>query len=571
MNKRVVNSLIGSVTDTPFVQFHKEQSRAVLHQQLPFQQYTNQSYSSTFYPPSTAIILDRAFKLQYTMKCTSASTDFTDSLRLGAPRAFPLNSVINTCVISINGGSISSQPSHMVRVLQRFNNNALFRSRYWSTFPSQPDPENEYSRLVPWKTVANTTTAVALIMGGEVLTNSWSVYPNLASPFCEEEQIPMCGSVDEPRACFPYAEDGYAGDQKTFTMTEPLLHPICNDGDMRMGLSNVQALTVYLTFDSNLGRMWSSAQTVDTLAVTINSVAPQLLISYVELDNPALVPRELTLPTYEHRIYQTNSSTVAINATQQVTMPSIILSQVPSKFYLWAEFNDMNSGTTNYEYADGSAVITALQVQIGTSPQLFASASQQQLFDISVKNGLQCTWNQFSRRLGSYICFTPDDIGIYQAGAVGNIPLTVTATIKNTFETAVGHQKLPATANTVTFTIYLVAELEGKLTVTPDSAVTTLGLYPSDIVASQGDEVPMVDEKSADAGSGMLASGVGGRVNWHKIWRHIKHGLHLTTKVGNSLNEQGVLPAHPYVQNTLRGANVAHNTVQSTGLGWLRS
>ena len=124
-NQKVEHDLLASVV-SPFIKFHKSSGRNVLKQAINFSSYSNSGFQTTIYPPSSSTVIDKRMLLQSTVTVTTTTAN---SLLEGAPRSFPLASVMSSLQISVNGNSTTSSPRDLVYFLQRFNVDSLFRSK----------------------------------------------------------------------------------------------------------------------------------------------------------------------------------------------------------------------------------------------------------------------------------------------------------------------------------------------------------------------------------------------------------------------------------------------------------
>jgi len=351
---------------------------------------------------------------------------------------------------------------------------------------------------------------------------------------------------------FPYSEGDEGSQSKTFVITEPLLHPLCEDSDAQ-GMSNVRELSITLNFDSILTKMWSSPENVTGLSIDLSSAAPQLLISYVQPKQPEKIPLSLHLGYEDLQVRSTNVGNVDVNATQSVSMNNIVVSQVPSKMYVFAR--KKNSDKT-YNDADSYACIENLNFTLGTRSGILSSATHQQLYNMSVANGLEMSWNQFSRRLGSIVCIDlAKDVGGFQPGAVGNLSSSFTGTIRNKQIKVPGHQEITGTpANTIDYDLFLVLEQDGVFTVSPDNASLSLGLSQADMAEAQ--QAGEVHENATE----------GGKIRWNKIGRFGRKMLHGVTSVANTM-----VPVMPKTPQTM-GALATLNAVdQMAGRGLMKA
>ncbi len=117
------------------------------------------------------------------------------------------------------------------------------------------------------------------------------------------------------------------------------------------------------------------------------------------------------------------------NAPTSRSFYNIILGQVPSRMYIFARPSNANLVV---EVADGFACIEGVNLEIGNRSGISASASSQQLHQMSVSNGLCMNWVEYSRRVGSVLCIdVGSDVGSLQPGALGNVSISFDVTLAN--------------------------------------------------------------------------------------------------------------------------------------------
>jgi len=115
---------------------------------------------------------------------------------------------------------------------------------------------------------------------------------------------------------------------------------------------------------------------------------------------------------------------------------------------------------------------------------MFSTFQQQDLYNLSRKNGLQMSWAQFKTFCGSVICFEPSyDFGlpsILSAGSLGQFNLQMTLAFTNT------------SAASVNYTPYIVVCNEGIMTVGSRATTIQTGVLSRAAVLNS-ENLPQVD------------------------------------------------------------------------------
>lgn len=537
INQKVESDIVDSVI-SPFVKFHKAQHRNVLSQAITFSSYNNNTFSGSFYPPSSSTIIDKRFLIQATVAVTTTTND---SLLLGAPRSFPLASVMQSCTISINGNSTTSTPSLLMGLLERMNNDSVFRSRYWSLTPSYPDPVNCYAKC---------PKTVAVTVGSSTYNEkvNWS-------PFQDDGYFK--GDAENSRASFP--RKSTTATVHTYEFCEPLIHSLCTDNEVE-GLSNVREISISCVFDSSLNKLYSSPTAIAGLSINLVAAAPKLLINYIECSDPSQIPLSISVPYTQYVVKQTNADNPCpINVAKKTVFSNIILGQVPEKLYIY--LREQNGTFTEID-SNGFGTISNVNLTIGNRSGLLASMSQQQLYQMSVQNGLCMSWLEWSKRIGSVVIVDiAKNLGGLQAGAIGNVSISFEVSYMNTMYADAG--VLDTGANDKNFDVFCVCELAGQYNIAQDSSNLSLGLTIADMMQSEQSDPIVGSESPADNAKGFNGGSVAG---WRKFKRWVKRHVGKAADVASKV--ASVMPMNPYatgVSALLNTGNSILNPVDAAG------
>jgi hypothetical protein len=236
-------------------------------------------------------------------------------------------------------------------------------------------------------------------------------------------------------------------------------------------------------FDTNttigdLTRMWchsSGGNTLSSITVTFYR-APELLFNYI---TPLLkvVPVSPTKPyIYPYldvtRYPTDNGSSTAGGASGTINSNNIQLNSVPTKILIC--IRQSNSGQS-YLTTDSFARIDSLSINYQNQSGLLSSATTEDLYLMSVKNGLKMSWPQYSQYVGSVVSVEfGSDIGLDNSspGMLENAQLQMQVNFTN-----IG-------SVTKNYTLYIIVLSEGSFTLTGALAVPQVGILSKNDVAS---------------------------------------------------------------------------------------
>lgn len=429
-------------------------------------------------PPSNQTIVDRFIRVRYYLEITSTGGNFVNYSR-DALRQFPASSIIDVTSVSINGEVVSDNTRRKLHAMLTYGNDAEARSKSWSTTASMPDTYQKYG---DWGLPSGGSGRNPLAAYGE--------NPN-----------------EPPRGGFEY-ESATATVIKVI-VTEPLfISPMYQGlGHQVEGFVNVNDLNVNLRFSSDVGRAWSHDSTVAMTSVaTTFYQAPELLVTYLTPDMTQPIPELQLLPYQKSNEYIRTMSSMAAGASATVFSDTIRLSQIPRKLFLWAKRKD---SAEDFKTSDSFPSIERVSVSWGNQAGLLASATKQDLFEMSRRNGCNLDYPSFSKKRGSVLCLEMGkDIGLNDAeapGVQGSYNIQVEITFKNNDTAAFDGEFILCACN------------EGVFSLGPNVARASLGnLTPEQVLAANQPGNPEVHHASyADIEGGSFWSSLKNIV--HKV------------------------------------------------------
>ena len=340
----------------------------------------------TINPPSTTTILDRYMRVRAYFEITVDA-----DLQLGtndALRQFPIASLCDVLTVQINGESISDNLADKIHALLCFGNERETRQGSVSTTPSAPDNYQQYS--------------------------DWTTYGSAKNPLADYGE-----STYDPRGGFPVQVVG----ARVFrvVLTEPIfMSPFFSGmGSQEEGFVNVNQMNIAFRWKSDLSPILSHSSAGKAItSVTVSMYqAPELLTTYLTPDLMQPLPQLQVLPYSKSLDYIKSVPQLADGTSTRVISDSIKLSQIPRKLYLFCRHR---RSTSTQDTSDSFLRIDGLSILWNNQSGLFASATEQDLFEISRRNGLNLSYPQWRKYRGGVMCIEfGKDIGLLDNEAPG--------------------------------------------------------------------------------------------------------------------------------------------------------
>lgn len=514
-------------------------------QQFPATNVNTNTIQITCNPPSRDIIVNRKVYLraQFTLTFTGVGNPLLRMDVADAPRAYPLSQVINTLQMTINDDTLTLAPFNQYwPALLWYHNRMCQRREDYSMTPSMLDQSQNYS----------------------------DIFGGIRSPL----QGYRAGAPenDEPRAGFSGMTITNGNNTATvvMTITEPIfLSPLYFGSGNSSGLIGIENMAFTATL-GNLQRLWShdgvNGNSVTALTVAINSAS--LLFNYITPDTVSHIPRQLSYPYFNLVSYPTKGSlNVAPGGAFSQTMQNIQLASIPRRIYIFARMDDslLQANNTGFLLSDSyCAFANSNPISLTwNNNQFLSQASVQDLYQMSVRNGVQMSWNQWNAQapngvnpnpnavttgVGSILCVDfGTDIGLSPLeapGVLGQYQLQFTVNMINTNPT-----------QTFIPTLYCVVVSEGAFNVINGSCNHKIGvLTHSDVLNSRlAPSITMNDLHNVYGGGigdffRSIVSGAEG------AFKGIKKVLPVAEQILK------VIP-HPYAQRAAEGVRTVRNVV----------
>lgn len=489
--------------------------------------------------------LDRCVSVEYTVRAVISAgaankpLHKVNGLVLGC---YPLNRITSDINVQINGNSKSYNPSEFVAAFANTKDSIEYRRL--AHFPAQPDNFNTFAGMSRGAGIRVDTAT-----GEESLAEQSATIVETPQTDSESPFTVISSGYGPSRGSFPPAKvEPVAGTALlkasvvyTFRVTEPLLHPIFRTPDYRSMLARIKTLNVDITINSLYGMFSVSNSLLKYLDATLKQSTLSRQVSAKNGSDQVIAVDEFVCFTEQPRlVYRTYQPTVAIPnvisfgfydiATLRESLPELVagadgfkpftyntqnfrLGQVPNRLIIFAK----PQGTPTDEFrADGFLAIRALTVRTSADSGSFSGASDAQLFQMSARNGLNMSYKQFSRDLGSVVIIDLErgDLAGFMAGVRTDFNFDMSLTLENTQYTVpkgVNGSFLgpPTDAPNRKWDLFILAYLDSKLIVDGNTASVV-----------NGENMDLVKQVIQDRPLTMVpndTSMLGGKSGWHKF------------------------------------------------------
>lgn len=421
---------------------------------------TSYSQSSTVFsvpPPNPTTFVSRRFLLKVPVRITitNAANVQQNPWVEGAMalRSHPIASIMRTLEVTLNGASTTLQVNDVIKPLLLFHNNERdLGNREMSMAPALRDQSQEYDML-------------------------WGYVRNPLGSFGDAGPDKIAG-----RGGFAVKNYSYAIVNNTGVLTidydlveELLISPLLFGGVRDQAFIGLQKVDVAITWDDNLEKVFS-VNTANMWPGTTFSVdiapgklvgegisQPSMMFRYVTPPLTLEIPRSIQYSYNEIRRYIKDiSSTAAAYPAHEYTVihtDNIQLNAIPRFLYIYARpsnaylSNSTNNVRNSLTSPDAYFAIRNLTVNWNNQNALLSNANRERLYDISRKNGIDCSWTEFAgsdtlvglggnngppgvvRGIGSVICLEfGTDVGLREdecPGLIGTYNLQLTLEAKN--------------------------------------------------------------------------------------------------------------------------------------------
>ena len=483
--------------------------------------FSNTSSTFSAPPPSPGMVVRRRvwLKQPVTIDFVGTAPVGQNLLQTGfdAFRAYPLSTNMNTLNININNTSTNINMSDVIQGLLRYHNECPLQERELSTTPAMMDQSQRY---------ANLANSVRNPLAGYIDSNNGACTGRGAFPY----KTIVNNTADA---------SGNATAQISADITEELfLSPLIfgGGGTDASGFVGVQTFQVIVNWNNDLRRMWShdnsSGSILTSILVTLGQ--PTLLFQYKSPDpQKTPLPMRREYPYYEIQRYPTDSlSAVAgfpsAQATLSLSSQNIQLNSIPRMMYIFAR---KKNGDLSFLDSDAFFSINSIKINWNNQSGLLSNASQQDLYQMSRKNGVSMSWQQWSGG-SSYNFSGSSNDRVAGQGSVLAVEFGtdiacqgwdapgMSGTYQLQFEVNVSN----VSTETITPTLYVVVISEGIFVIENNSAYSQIGVIsPTDVANSKMLKGLDYEDLKYMAGAGNFFGDV--RDFFSKAVRKVRKGL----------------------------------------------
>lgn len=363
-----------------------------------------------------------------------ASATVASSTSFGVvPRACPLQASASAIELRLNGSATSTSINDYACVYPHIIDDDTLKS-YGSEMPLQKDNSGLYADPTAYypASVVGTTAAAA----APIVATVFPGYADLRSPFVpygSNTNIPSRGSFVWTQVIAPTPVGASAPTLSyavyRMTVVENLfISPMMWLGmqDRCAGLALINNLILNIRFQ-DVNRMVSAylpagcsltvsigpnmtLPSTSPFSVTTGNITPTLLIEYITQD-PILSAHLPQTIAFDYSLIQPFitsgqlTSTTGTTAPRQITIQSLRLASIPSKLYIFARPSKsfLNTDVLAQTTPDTFLSITDISLSFNNRINLFATFTAQDLWAMSVKNGLKDSFVDWQYNGGSVL------------------------------------------------------------------------------------------------------------------------------------------------------------------------
>ena len=436
----IEDARIADITPTEVFGVQSSASQST-YQQFQAVSASNSSIVFNVQIPSENIVIDRHVLCASTVSLQITATNVPIGAQVfqygltEALQAFPLNSLMTTVQATINNVSVSTNlqdvlPMLMVmsdrKVLSKYNSlTPSLRDAHWGEYKDAPA-----TNANPLASYNNSSYDEAFEPRGAFSLDFLQIDRYVAGVYTDHS--PISTATTNVFKIF-----------LTVSLAEPFLalSPFVNcEPEMNAGLVGVNNMSMVLNIDSTCRRVLSTANNSvvggNSLVGYISSVqlgwadAPdgfsskpigfentRLLFNFLSLqpEQYAKISTKNVVPYLDYPRYLTtfnNAQSVSVGGTQVLTSQSIQLNQVPDLILICAR---VPMSSQNWNYSSSFLAIRNISINFNNASGLLASATQQDLYNLSYRNGSSQSFYEFRGRA---------DVNNNASGGVSRVPTT---------------------------------------------------------------------------------------------------------------------------------------------------
>lgn len=378
-------------------------------QQFPAVSATSSSVSFNIQVPSESIVISREVLVQTDVHFTLGVSNVPLGQRAfdygltDALQAFPFSSLITTLSASINNTSVSINLQDVLPALLRLNDSRELY-KYNGMTPSLPDQAYKF-----FSTGVSSNNNPLAGYG----TSSYDVdlLPRGAHPLVSCIVSRFVNGVYTDASVVSTQAPGVVNTwtiEMVVRVTEPLFlspfifgNPEFNKG----GMVGITSLNFVMNIDGSCKRFFSTANSTYTHTIALGTSTQsqpfqncRMLLNFLSTQPTDLVPARNVLPYMDFPRYlslATSNPLIPVGASSTIVTNSIQLNQLPDYFIIM-----VRKPMSSQSIKDSSCFlpINSISVNLNNTSGLLSSATQEDLWRISVANNSTQNWQEFSGR-----------------------------------------------------------------------------------------------------------------------------------------------------------------------------
>ena len=392
-----------------------------------------------------------------------------------APRANGFRNSLTSIQIKVNNDTISANVNSFYKVFDRYYNDEVNRRSYSSMAPTALDRSLEYSDC--FGTINNVLSSKFDLTGDEGRAGydgvrlTVNTQTNATVVFKIRGEIPVSPFLNAKLA-----------EKSAWLVGIQNMSVILNLGSPGSG-----------PFSGLVAALWShdngSASVINSANVSVKG--SQAYFTYITPDPTMPISTVNSYAYYEPVLYSTvNQTPVPANGLSTIRLNNIVLGSVPNRMYICVAEDDQSY---NYSKTDTYCAIENVNITWDNRSALFSSYTVPQLYLVSVKNGLNSSFREFTQDVGSVICIefgTDLSLGsTYSAGCLGSFSLSMIVQYRN---------QRPNTLNQTQLKVVVVSE--GVITISNNHISRSLGvLNRQDVLNAKADGAPIAEYMPPDS------------------------------------------------------------------------
>jgi len=412
---------IADITSTEVFGVQSSASQST-YQQFQAVSSSNSSITLNIQIPSENIVIDRHLLLasQLSFQISAGNVPIGQQVfqygLTDALQAFPLNSLFTTIQTTINNVSVSTNLQDVLPMLMRMSDKRQL-SRYNSMTPSLPD-----SAWGEYKDAPATNSNPLASYNNASYDECFEPRGSFKLDFIQIDRY-NAGGVFQDNSPISTALTDTWKISITVSLTEPFLalSPFINcEPECSAGLVGVNNMSMVLNVDSSCRRLFSTANNavvggnslvgyisniqlgfpvapIGYSAQSVGFVNTRLLFNFLSLqpEQYAKISTKNVVPYLDYPRYLTtftSGTTIASKGSTTLTSQSIQLNQVPDLILITAR---VPMSQQNWNYSSSFLSIRNIRVNFNNASGLLASATQQDLYNLSYRNGSSQSYYEF--------------------------------------------------------------------------------------------------------------------------------------------------------------------------------